>query len=132
MNVTELKIMADGILGYAQRARRTLDELEKCAADLLRNLSHESCDIYNKDISCICSNGVCSTKEKNKSVLSNAGIKKESPDFDKFWSLYPGPRRVNKKVAAAKFSNFPAETVTAILEAIPNHVRYWKSENLSK
>jgi hypothetical protein len=39
---------------------------------------------------------------------------------------------VNKKAAAAKFSNFPSGTVTEILSAIPNHVSYWKSENAKK
>lgn len=47
--------------------------------------------------------------------------------FEQFWSLYP--RKVSKRMAHRSFYKLtPAEREQA-LEALPNHVAYWKAKN---
>jgi hypothetical protein len=47
--------------------------------------------------------------------------------FDTFWDLYP--RKVSKRMAHRSFYKLtPAEREQAV-EALPNHVAYWKSKN---
>ena len=47
--------------------------------------------------------------------------------FDKFWDLYP--RKVSKRVAQRKFEALKQEEQKLALEALPNHIKYWKSKN---
>jgi hypothetical protein len=47
--------------------------------------------------------------------------------FEQFWALYP--RKVSKRMAHRSFYKLtPAEREQA-LEALPNHVAYWKAKN---
>ena len=47
--------------------------------------------------------------------------------FETFWALYP--RKVSKRMAHRSFYKLtPAEREQA-LEALPNHVAYWKAKN---
>jgi len=47
--------------------------------------------------------------------------------FEQFWSLYP--RKVSKRMAHRSFYKLtPAEREQAV-EALPNHIEYWKSKN---
>ena len=47
--------------------------------------------------------------------------------FEQFWSLYP--RKVSKRMAHRSFYKLtPAEREQA-LEALPNHIAYWKAKN---
>jgi hypothetical protein len=47
--------------------------------------------------------------------------------FKTLWDMYP--RKVNKRMAEKAFSKLnPMEQEQAI-EAMPNHVKYWKSQN---
>ena len=47
--------------------------------------------------------------------------------FDKFWDLYP--RKVSKRVAQKRFEALRSDEQKQALEALPNHVKYWKSKN---
>jgi hypothetical protein len=47
--------------------------------------------------------------------------------FEQFWALYP--RKISKRMAHRSFYKLtPAEREQA-LEALPNHVAYWKAKN---
>jgi hypothetical protein len=47
--------------------------------------------------------------------------------FETFWALYP--RKVSKRVAQRKFEALKKDEQQQALEALPNHVAYWKSKN---
>jgi len=47
--------------------------------------------------------------------------------FETFWSLYP--RKVSKRVAQRKFEALKKDEQQQALEALPNHIAYWKSKN---
>jgi hypothetical protein len=47
--------------------------------------------------------------------------------FETFWALYP--RKVSKRVAQRKFEALRKDEQQQALEALPNHVAYWKSKN---
>jgi len=47
--------------------------------------------------------------------------------FDKFWDLYP--RKVAKRVAQRKFEALRSDEQKLALEALPNHIKYWKTKN---
>jgi len=47
--------------------------------------------------------------------------------FDEFWDLYP--RKVSKRVAQRKFELLTKAEQQQALEALPNHIKYWKSKN---
>lgn len=47
--------------------------------------------------------------------------------FETFWALYP--RKVSKRVAQRKFEALRKDEQEQALEALPNHVAYWKSKN---
>jgi hypothetical protein len=47
--------------------------------------------------------------------------------FDKFWDLYP--RKVAKRVAQRKFEALRLDEQKLALEALPNHIKYWKTKN---
>jgi hypothetical protein len=47
--------------------------------------------------------------------------------FETFWSLYP--RKVSKRVAQRKFEALRADEQKLALEALPSHIKYWKSKN---
>ena len=47
--------------------------------------------------------------------------------FETFWALYP--RKVNKRVAQRKFEALKKDEQQQALEALPNHIAYWKSKN---
>ena len=47
--------------------------------------------------------------------------------FETFWSLYP--RKVSKRVAQRKFEALKKDEQQQALEALPNHVAYWKSKD---
>ena len=47
--------------------------------------------------------------------------------FEQFWSLYP--RKISKRMAHRSFYKLtPTEREQAV-EALPNHIAYWKSKN---
>jgi hypothetical protein len=47
--------------------------------------------------------------------------------FNNLWAMYP--RKVNKRMAEKAFNKLnPMEQEQAI-EAMPNHIKYWKSQN---
>jgi hypothetical protein len=47
--------------------------------------------------------------------------------FETFWALYP--RKVSKRVAQRKFESLKQEEQKLALEALPNHIKYWKTRN---
>jgi hypothetical protein len=47
--------------------------------------------------------------------------------FDIFWEMYP--RKVSKRVAQRKFESLKPDEQSLALEALPNHIKYWKSKN---
>jgi hypothetical protein len=47
--------------------------------------------------------------------------------FETFWALYP--RKVSKRVAQRKFEALSKTEQQQALEALPNHIAYWKSKN---
>jgi hypothetical protein len=47
--------------------------------------------------------------------------------FDKFWDLYP--RKVAKRVAQRKFEALRSDEQRLALDALPNHIKYWKTKN---
>lgn len=47
--------------------------------------------------------------------------------FETFWALYP--RKVSKRVAQRKFEALKKDEQQQALEALPNHIAYWKSKN---
>jgi hypothetical protein len=47
--------------------------------------------------------------------------------FETFWALYP--RKVSKRVAQRKFESLKSDEQKLALEALPNHIKYWKSQN---
>jgi hypothetical protein len=47
--------------------------------------------------------------------------------FETFWALYP--RKVSKRVAQRKFEALKKDEQQQALEALPNHVAYWKSKD---
>jgi hypothetical protein len=47
--------------------------------------------------------------------------------FETFWALYP--RKVAKRVAQRKFEALKADEQKLALEALPNHIKYWKTKN---
>ncbi len=47
--------------------------------------------------------------------------------FETFWSLYP--RKVSKRVAQRKFEALRKDEQQQALEALPNHIAYWKSKD---
>ena len=47
--------------------------------------------------------------------------------FEIFWDLYP--RKVSKRVAERKFNALRADEKKLALEALPNHIKYWKTKN---
>jgi hypothetical protein len=47
--------------------------------------------------------------------------------FETFWALYP--RKVSKRVAQRKFEALRKDEQQQALEALPNHIAYWKSKN---
>lgn len=47
--------------------------------------------------------------------------------FDKFWDLYP--RKVAKRVAQRKFDALRKDEQKLALDALPNHIKYWKTKN---
>jgi hypothetical protein len=47
--------------------------------------------------------------------------------FETFWALYP--RKVSKRVAQRKFEALRKDEQQQALEALPNHIAYWKSKD---
>ena len=47
--------------------------------------------------------------------------------FETFWDLYP--RKVSKRVAQRKFEALSKTEQQQALDALPNHIQYWKSKN---
>lgn len=47
--------------------------------------------------------------------------------FEAFWDLYP--RKVAKRVAQRKFEALRSDEKKLALDALPNHIKYWKSKN---
>ena len=47
--------------------------------------------------------------------------------FDIFWEMYP--RKVSKRVAQRKFESLKPDEQSLAIEALPNHIKYWKSKN---
>jgi hypothetical protein len=47
--------------------------------------------------------------------------------FETFWALYP--RKVSKRVAQRKFEALRSDEQKQALEALPNHVKYWKTKD---
>ena len=47
--------------------------------------------------------------------------------FETFWDMYP--RKVSKRVAQRKFEALSKTEQQQALEALPNHIQYWKSKN---
>lgn len=47
--------------------------------------------------------------------------------FEIFWDLYP--RKVAKRVAEKKFNALKAEEQKMALDALPNHIQYWKNKD---
>ena len=47
--------------------------------------------------------------------------------FEIFWDLYP--RKVSKRVAQRKFEALKKDEQQQALEALPNHIAYWKSKD---
>jgi hypothetical protein len=47
--------------------------------------------------------------------------------FETFWALYP--RKVSKRVAQRKFEALSKTEQQQALDALPNHIAYWKSKN---
>ena len=46
------------------------------------------------------------------------------PTFNDFWSLYP--RKVSKRVAEKSWNKLSPLEQAGALEALPNHIEYWK------
>jgi hypothetical protein len=47
--------------------------------------------------------------------------------FEQFWKQYP--RKVAKRVAQRKFEALREDEQKLALEALPNHLKYWKTKN---
>lgn len=47
--------------------------------------------------------------------------------FETFWDMYP--RKVSKRVAQRKFEALKKDEQQQALEALPNHIAYWKSKD---
>jgi hypothetical protein len=47
--------------------------------------------------------------------------------FSKFWDMYP--RKVSKRVAQKRFEALRSDEQQQALEALPNHVKYWKTKD---
>ena len=47
--------------------------------------------------------------------------------FEIFLDMYP--RKVSKRVAQRKFESLKPDEQVQALEALPNHIKYWKSKN---
>ena len=47
--------------------------------------------------------------------------------FNEFWDMYP--RKVSKRVAQKRFEALRSDEQKLALEALPNHVKYWKTKN---
>ena len=47
--------------------------------------------------------------------------------FETFWALYP--RKVAKRVAQRKFEALRSDEQKLALDALPNHIKYWKTKN---
>lgn len=47
--------------------------------------------------------------------------------FETFWALYP--RKISKRVAQRKFEALRKDEQQQALEALPNHIAYWKSKD---
>jgi len=47
--------------------------------------------------------------------------------FETFWALYP--RKVSKRLAQRKFEALRKDEQQQALQALPNHIAYWKSKN---
>jgi hypothetical protein len=47
--------------------------------------------------------------------------------FEIFWEMYP--RKVSKRVAQRKFESLKPDEQSLAIEALPNHIKYWKSKN---
>lgn len=47
--------------------------------------------------------------------------------FAEFWNLYP--RKVGKRVAQKSWDRLTAQEQSDVLEALPNHLKYWKLKN---
>jgi hypothetical protein len=47
--------------------------------------------------------------------------------FDELWGMYP--RKVAKRVAQKSFDRLTQTEQTQALEAMPNHINYWKSQD---
>ena len=47
--------------------------------------------------------------------------------FNEFWDLYP--RKVSKRVAQKRFEALRSDEQKQALEALPNHVKYWKTKD---
>jgi hypothetical protein len=49
------------------------------------------------------------------------------PTFNEFWVLYP--RKISKRVAEKSWSKMTPQEQSDALEALPNHLEYWKIKN---
>jgi hypothetical protein len=47
--------------------------------------------------------------------------------FDELWSMYP--RKVSKRMAQKSFDRLTQVEQAQAIEAMPNHLQYWKSQN---
>jgi hypothetical protein len=47
--------------------------------------------------------------------------------FDELWGMYP--RKVNKRMAEKAFNKLNSTEQAQALEAMPNHLAYWKSQD---
>ena len=47
--------------------------------------------------------------------------------FETFWDMYP--RKVSKRVAQRKFEALKKDEQQQAIEALPNHIAYWKSKD---
>jgi hypothetical protein len=48
-------------------------------------------------------------------------------NFNNIWSIYP--RKVNKRMSQKAFERLTAEEQQQAIDALPNHIKYWKSQD---
>ena len=49
------------------------------------------------------------------------------PIFNDFWALYP--RKVSKRVAEKAWAKLTPKEQYEVMQALPNHIQYWKIKN---
>jgi len=135
--VRGIQIEAEQIMSKAL-LQQVLQEFEKASGNPLHKGSDNPCDnpCDNSNATPLTPNPYPNTpnpdtETQEQTSSDDSVVAQVVPDweirFNSFWAIYP--RKDNKKGSKIAFKNLSKRDQMAALEALPNHIEFWKADN---